>query len=108
LPSWSRRIKAGFDWAWELFFARDLAHVKTDQSERVAGAHYASGDYIFRQGDPGTSFYVIEKGEVEVFRRVEGKNSDEVIAVLGPGDFFGEVALIDNQPRSASIRARGQ
>jgi len=106
LPSWSRRIKAGFDWAWELFFARDLAHLKTDQSERVAGAHYASGDYIFRQGDPGTSFYVIEKGEVEVFRRVEGKNSDEVLAVLGPGDFFGEMALIDNQPRSASIRAR--
>lgn len=35
----------------------------------------------------------------------EGK-SDEIIAVLGPGDFFGEMALIDNQPRNAGIRAR--
>jgi NADH:quinone reductase (non-electrogenic) len=106
LPSWSRRIKVGFDWAWELVFWRDLAHLKTDQSKRVGSAHYASGDYIFRQGDPGTSFYVIEKGEVEVLRHAPTTNSDEALSVLGPGEFFGEMALIENRSRSASVRAR--
>ncbi len=106
LPSWSRRIKAGFDWAWELLFARDLAHLKTDPSSRVAGAFYASGDYVFREGEPGSNFYVIEKGEVEIVRQDGDTKTEEVLSVLGPGDFFGEMALIDHRPRSASVRAR--
>ena len=106
LPSWSRRFKVGFDWAWELAFARDLLHLKTDQSGRVSSAYYAPGDYIFRQGAPAMNFYVIEKGEAEVLRRTEEDDSEEILTVLGPSDFFGEMALIDNRPRSASVRAR--
>ncbi|MCZ6775815.1 MAG: FAD-dependent oxidoreductase [Ignavibacteria bacterium] len=106
LPSWSRRFKVGFDWAWELAFARDLLHLKTDQSRRISNAYYAPGDYIFRQGAPAMNFYIIEKGEAEVLRRTEEDDSEEILTVLGPGDFFGEMALIDNRPRSASVRAR--
>lgn len=106
LPSWSRRCKAGFDWAWELFFRRDLAHIKADTSTRVAGAHYAAGDFIFRQGDPGTGFFIIEKGEVEVIRCEEGETAGRTLKVLGSGDFFGEMALLGDRMRSASIRAR--
>lgn len=106
LPSWSRRIQVGADWAWLLFFPRDLSHIKTDVTERVTHAHYEPGDWIIRQGEPPSSFYVIEKGEVEIVRTSAEKPAGEVIATLGPGSFFGEQALINNKPRSASVRAR--
>ena len=106
LPSWSRRTKVGFDWLWELVFSRDLSHLKTDQTTRVNRAYYHAGDYIFRQGDPGRSFYVIEKGEVEVFRSSHEGEPATLLAVLKEGDVFGEMALLNSQPRVASVRAR--
>jgi len=106
LPSWSRRTKVAFDWIWELVFSRDLAHLKTDQTTRVTRAHYNPGDYIFRQGEPGNNFYIIEKGEVEVLRAKNEKAAAEVLAVLKEGEFFGEMALLESQPRVASVRAR--
>lgn len=105
LPSFSRKVKVGFDWAWQLMFSRDLVHLKANLTERVCSAHYQPGDYFFRQGDPAANFYAIESGEVEVVREsVNGQ--EEVIAVLGAGSFFGEMALVNNSPRSASVRAR--
>jgi len=106
LPAWSRRIQVGFDWAWLLLFPRDLSHIKTDVTDRVAHAHYEPGDYIIRQGEPPASFYVIEKGEVEIVRGSPEKPDGEVVAVIGAGNFFGEQALLSNQPRTASVRAR--
>ncbi len=106
LPDWSRRIQVGMDWAWLLFFPRDLSHLKTDVTDRISHAHYEPGDYVIRQGEAPSSFYVIEKGEVEIFRVAPETPQGEVIAVIGPGNFFGEAALINNQPRGASVRAR--
>jgi len=106
LPSWSRCTKVAFDWIWELVFSRDLAHLKTDQTTRVTRAHYNAGDYIFRQGEPGNNFYIIEKGEVEVLRSKNDKAEAKVLAVLKEGEFFGEMALLESQPRIASVRAR--
>jgi NADH dehydrogenase len=106
LPSWSRRIQVGFDWAWLLLFPRDLSHIKTDVTDRVTHAHYEPGDYIIRQGDPPANFYVIERGEVEVVRATPEQPDGEVVATLGAGNFFGETALVNNRPRTASIRAR--
>ena len=106
LPSWSRRTKVGFDWTWGLVFSRDLAHLQTDQATRVTRAYYHSGDYIFRQGEPVGSFYIIEKGEVEVLQAKNEEGPAELLAVLKEGDFFGEMALIESQPRNASVRAR--
>jgi len=106
LPSWSRRVQVGFDWAWLLIFPRDLSCIKTDVTERVTHAHYEPGDYIIKQGEPPSGFFVIEQGEVEIVRATPEKPGGEVIAVLGMGNFFGEQALITNQPRAASVRAR--
>ncbi len=107
LPSWGRRIQVGADWAWLLLFPRDLAHLRTDPTERVTHAHYEAGDYIIRQGEAPANFYVLERGEVEIVRTSGDRPDGEVIAALGPGSFFGEQALINQQPRSASVRARG-
>jgi NADH dehydrogenase len=106
LPSWGRRIQVGADWAWLLLFPRDLAHLRTDPTSRVARAHYAPGDYILRQGEPPANFYIIERGEVEILRTSEIHPEGEVIATLSAGSFFGEQALLNNQPRTASVRAR--
>ena len=106
LPSWSRRIQVGFDWAWLLVFPRDLSCIKTDVTDRVSHAHFEPGDYIIRQGEPPSGFYVIEAGEVEIVRASPEKPAGEVIATLGAGNFFGEGALLNNHPRTASVRAR--
>lgn len=59
-----------------------------------------SGDLIIQQGDPGSKFYILEEGETEVL--VDG----EVKGSIGPGGAFGELALMYNCPRAASIRAK--
>lgn len=106
LPSWSRRVKVGADWAWDLLFDRDLMNLKTDPTERVSRAYFRPGDYVFRRGDPALNFYAVEKGTLEVMRTREDGDGADVVAVLGPGDFFGEMALLERRPRSASVRAR--
>ena len=66
---------------------------------------YEEGEVIFHEGDAGTALYVIEKGEVKiVLGSSEGK--DVVLSLLGPGDFFGELALLDGEPRSADAVAK--
>ena len=61
------------------------------------------GDRIFGEGDRNESCFVVQKGRVEIYRR--GGSSIEVLAQIGKGGIFGEMAMIDNQPRMASARA---
>lgn len=70
------------------------------------GKLYADGEVIVRQGEVGNCMYVIQGGQVEVLLR-KG-DSDICVAVLGDGDFFGEMALFDQEVRSATVRARGE
>lgn len=104
-PSWSRRIKVAFDWTWELLFSRELACPRVNQTERVARAHYRPGDYLFHQGEPATNFYVLEQGEVEAIRR-DTTGQLTTMTVFGPGDFFGEIALLNGGTHIGSVRAR--
>jgi CRP/FNR family cyclic AMP-dependent transcriptional regulator len=65
---------------------------------------FGPGDTIFREGEPAHEMYVVLEGEVEVVRKSR-KGRDHRIAILGPTDCFGEMSLIDVQPRSATVRA---
>ena len=65
---------------------------------------FKKGDVIVREGELGISFYVVAQGKVEVVKSL-GSGHEVVVATHGPGGFFGEMALFDNQIRSASVRA---
>ena len=76
----------------------------TDRSfEAIANlaseADYAVGDRLVRQGDPGEAFIIIVSGSARVDR--DGRTLRE----LGPGDFLGEISLIDGSPRTATVTA---
>jgi CRP-like cAMP-binding protein len=58
---------------------------------------------IVKQGDPGDAMYLVLEGEVRVRLMIAGKES--ILTVLGPGEFFGEIALFDHGPRSADVVA---
>ncbi len=65
---------------------------------------YRAGEVIFHEGDAGTALYIVESGEVKiVLGSAEGK--EVVLGLLGRGDFFGELALLDGEPRSADAVA---
>ncbi len=65
---------------------------------------YQEEEYVFRKGQPGAAMFIIRSGEVEVIDH-DGRDHDTTIATLGPDAFFGELALLDDSPRSASVRA---
>lgn len=63
----------------------------------------AAGQYLFREGDAGAEMYIIESGRVAILRAARGS---EPLAVLEPGDFLGEMAILEDQPRFASALAQ--
>jgi putative ABC transport system ATP-binding protein len=65
----------------------------------------AAGDLVFTQGDRGDLVYVVEEGEIEIFR-IRSDGSEEFLALIGPGNYFGELGPMLNLPRSASARCR--
>ncbi|ATX81475.1 Cyclic nucleotide-binding domain-containing protein [Mariprofundus ferrinatatus] len=73
--------------------------------EHSALRNFAAGAQIFREGDPASSMFVVERGSVDVQKMVDGEWHK--IRELGQGDCFGEMALLDLYPRSASVFATG-
>jgi CRP/FNR family cyclic AMP-dependent transcriptional regulator len=64
------------------------------------GETYAAGHVLFHEGDAGKHMYVIQSGRVQLTRRVRSREAH--LATLPPGEFFGEMAIINKQPRSAT------
>ena len=62
------------------------------------------GQAIFKEGDPAREMYVVLDGEIEVLKRSR-RGRETRVAILGPNDCFGEMSIVDMQPRSATVRA---
>src|SRR5579862_5008869 len=72
-------------------------------AEVTAEEAHATGTKIFQYGDPGDKLFIILEGKVRISREVAGMG-EEALAVLGPGEVFGEMSLLDESPRSADAR----
>jgi CRP-like cAMP-binding protein len=63
----------------------------------------APGDVVFHEGDPARDMFVVMSGEMEVLKKSQ-HGVEARVALLGPGDWFGEMSILDVQPRSATVR----
>lgn len=70
----------------------------------VRPRQYAGGSVVCREDEVGDTFYIIESGTVEVSKRLDGETS-RILARQGPGEFFGELALVHDIPRAATVTA---
>ena len=66
--------------------------------------NYEAGTVLFREGDPGGDMYVIQTGEVEISREIGQRR--QILAVLPAGEFFGEMAIVNDRPRSATATVK--
>jgi NADH:ubiquinone reductase (H+-translocating) len=103
LPGLDRKVRVWLDWNLDRLFRRDLVQLSVQRTERIAHAHYETGQAIIRQGDPADAFYVIVRGTVEVVREENGQET--TLAHLTAGDSFGELGLLQRRRRSATVRA---
>jgi CRP/FNR family transcriptional regulator, cyclic AMP receptor protein len=64
------------------------------------GRELPQGTVLFREGEPGMEMFVVQSGRVAISKKV--RDVEKVLATLGPGEFFGEMAIISNKPRNAT------
>ncbi len=75
--------------------------------DNLLGKLYADGDVIARQGEVGDCMYVVQRGQVEIIlQRPDG--SETGLGIIEEGDLFGEMAILEKLPRSATARAIGE
>ncbi len=104
MPSLYRKVRIGLDWMIALLFQPDLVQVREVHESSFARQHFEPGDFVFLQGELGDCVYVIERGECEVFREQDG--TAEHLAILHADDYFGEMAVLTDSTRNATVLAR--
>ncbi|MCK4465065.1 MAG: cyclic nucleotide-binding domain-containing protein [Bacteroidales bacterium] len=77
---------------------------RTMWSEKDITKEYNKGDIIIKEGDPGREMYIIKSGSVDVIKSERDK--EIILATLSRGDFFGEMAILENVYRTATVKAR--
>lgn len=82
-----------------------LSRDELKEFERIVHhRHYKTDEIVFWEGEPGVGVYIIQEGTVKIYKTLSD-GSDKELAILKSGDFFGELALLDESPRSASAVA---
>ncbi|MGH7411109.1 MAG: FAD-dependent oxidoreductase [Candidatus Methylomirabilis sp.] len=103
MPGLDRKIRVATDWFLDLILPPDIVQIKTEKSAGIGREHFGPGEVILHQGDRGDRLYIIVDGEVEVVREEPGKG-EIILARRGPGECFGEMALVSDSPRTATVR----
>jgi uncharacterized membrane protein len=94
----------------ELLAQTPLFQSLSDEDREALGGRmnaraFRAGDMVFSQGDAGSSMYLVQSGAVRVFLPATESSAVVVLAELRTGEYFGELAVFDDKPRSASVRA---
>jgi NADH dehydrogenase len=107
LPGYTRKVRTAFSWFLiDFILPPDLVQLKLGNEQQIAQEHFEEGEDVFRQGDVGDRIYIILAGEADVLQKRDGK--EEICTKLHPGEFFGEMALLENSTRNATVRSTGQ
>lgn len=96
-------VTAGYLSSLGIFAGLD-AEVTERLARELPVRQYEVGSTIIEEGAPAREMYVVLEGELEIVKRGRG-DIDVRVALIGPGDWFGEMGVLDVQPRSASVRA---
>ncbi|HSD25810.1 MAG TPA: FAD-dependent oxidoreductase, partial [Vicinamibacteria bacterium] len=102
MPGWGRRLRVAVDWTLDLILPPELVQLRLGSTRGLSREHYEPGQEVFRQGELGDRLYLVLSGEVDVVREEGGVS--RVLARLGPGQWFGEMALLHQTVRTASVR----
>jgi NADH dehydrogenase len=102
-PTWAKRVRTILDWITVPLFGRDITSVNASDQVAVVRELFEPGQVIIRQGDVGRAMYIIQLGAVQVVRQTP--SGEEALGVLGPGDHFGEIAVLSDVRRTATVRA---
>lgn len=105
LPAWEKKFRLLMDWMIVPLFGCDLINMNVHKPVGVARVMYEPGQDIVREGDVGQSLFIIRSGEVEVLQQ-SGNGSPHLLATLGAGEHFGEVAVFRRMRRTATVRAK--
>jgi NADH:ubiquinone reductase (H+-translocating) len=105
LPGAARKTRVAVSWLSDLVLPAHPVQLNLGGGRGARQAHYEAGETVFEEGDSGDSLYMILSGQVEVLKSVGGER--QVVRTLGPGEYFGEMALLGRHPRSAGTRALG-
>jgi len=103
IPSWRCRLGLIADWISAFTLPPDVSQMKLKRTDMIVPLRFSARQEIVRQGEPGSRFYIVNSGKVEVVRR-DG-NQEQILATLGAGKYFGEVALMKGVYRTATVRA---
>jgi putative ABC transport system ATP-binding protein len=83
----------------------ELIPALASTSQLPETVHLAAGEVLFEQSTMGNLIYVVSGGEFEIVREL-ADGGEELVKIAGPGDYFGEIGVLFNLPRSATVRAR--
>jgi len=84
-----------------------LSEEAASLQEAMETVQLADGEILFHRGEPGDAFYIIQSGQIRIFTLDEG-GQELTLNTLAAGEAFGELALVDDRPRSASAAAVGE
>ncbi|MFN5876782.1 MAG: cyclic nucleotide-binding domain-containing protein, partial [Ignavibacteria bacterium] len=99
LPVWNRRIRTMSNWLMWPLIGRDITSIRSNDAMRVRERLYQAGQTIYQQGEAANSMYLIRDGNVDVY--TDGKH----MGTLGPGEYFGELAIYYETRRTRTIVA---
>jgi NADH dehydrogenase len=103
MPDFDRKLRVSTDWLLDLLLPQDIVQLKIERSASFGREHFEPHEIIFRQGDRGDRLYFIIDGEVEIAKQ-DPAGGEQVLGRLGPGGCFGEMALVNDSPRMATVR----